>query len=251
MCRSLVYASLRGKHDCEWNHECTLLIASYRVTAAIHSLYDTHSLSISSRTRITSFSSICVVLRSSILNMSSHEDPFRDANVSAKSSIHRSSGDNSGRASYSHNPARVSQQSSHSSRRIEIRGDATPRRPQVAHVRDSVSPSSLRPQQARHLSTNTQGSIRDDIYPVPAISRDQSVDSVPFRKPWLEKNSSYNDSITSTLSTRRPAPEAIDRSPEVVKKGNIFITITKWIFIVFIVSTKCVLVNYTSHCRVC
>lgn len=162
-----------------------------------------------------------------------NDDPFRVANVSGQSSLHRSSGDNSGRASYSQHSARLSNQSSN----IPHQGNVTPRRPQVAHVRDSITPTSLRPQQVRHVSYSNQSSIRgDDIRPV--VSRDQSVDSAPFRKPWMEKHSSYNGSSASSFSTRRPAPEPLDRTPEALKKGNIFITITKWIFIVFIISTK-------------
>jgi len=169
-----------------------------------------------------------------------NEDPFQDPSVSGQSSVHRNSGDVP--------PADriVDGQVSRSEKQSHLRSNTSPRKerivktipqpPQAAHIRNSASPHGFRPHQVRHVSSNTQRSSHDEILPI--TSREQSVDSTPFRKPWMEKHTSLTDSTTSTLSTRRPAPEAIDRSPEILKKGNRWITITKWFFIVFVVSTK-------------
>lgn len=168
------------------------------------------------------------------------QNPFQDPNSSGRSSI-------SSRSVYP--PQRTDIRDSRASVPIDpavfvanIISDneveSTPQAPGAAHTRNSSSSSLRRMQQSRYVPPRRRYSDDDQIQSaVPSLT--PSMQGVPFHKPWLDKHTSFGDeSTTSSLSTRRPLPEQLDRTPKALKTGGRWILFTKWVFISVMISAK-------------
>jgi len=168
------------------------------------------------------------------------QDPFRDPNVSRRTSISGPSSNSSQRGDIHETrapiPIEVSIPLSNSVEHGGMGGIPPPRAPIPVHTRDSSSSSVRRQQQSRHVPPRSRYG-NDEILPVPPIG--QPAQGVPFQKPWNEKTASLGDESTSSgLSTRRPIPDPLDRRPEKIKAGRRWILVTKWTFICVLVSAK-------------
>jgi hypothetical protein len=149
------------------------------------------------------------------------QDPFRDPSPSVGSnySVHDSFSDHSTEIP-THPPAEF--------------------RP--AHVRDPIASSSRHQQQQRYAPAHSR-SASDEILPIRQIGHSAAED-VFYDLPQNEKlelrypqDVDYS-STGSDLSTRRTIPEPLDRTPRKIKIGKRMICITKWLFVVFLLSAK-------------
>ena len=167
------------------------------------------------------------------------QNPFQDTQGSGSNSISEPSTHQS-RRSDTHDPrGSISTDPPGISGSIEpneITAAPFPRSPGAVHTRDSSSSSLRRQQQSRYIPPRSRYSD-DEIQQAPSIN--PSLHGAPFSKPWLDRHTSLGDESTaSSLSTRRPLPEPLDRSPETVKAGGRWILFTKWVFIILLLSAK-------------